>query len=300
MSNSSPMLEEGLPRGNEVIAMHEALRDGLSAVVIGRNEEDFLPLTLPPLRAVADEIIFVDTGSEDRTIDIAEEHGCRIFRKPWQDDFSDAKNFGLDQARHSWILNVDCDEAVDGRPEVRRQLREKCLDDAEGKPVFIINIDNLMADGGVKQQDAMRLFRNDPRIRFEHPIHESVCDSVYRNWPEYKPEKIDVCLTHYGYRRDANKDKLKRNIAILRAWMEREPDHIFGNYKLGMNLHYRGNVSEGLFFLGRAFELICRERDKASYPFLKTMIPFYVNGLIEDGRVAEARAVREKVLSWEE
>ncbi|MBF0152482.1 MAG: glycosyltransferase [Magnetococcales bacterium] len=279
--------------------MYETRRDGLSAVMIGRNEENFLPMTLPPLRDVADEIIFVDTGSGDRTVDIAEEYGCRIFRQPWQDDFSIPKNFGIDQARHSWILNVDCDEAIDSKSKTRERFLEKCLGDEEGKPVFIINIDNLMANGSIKRQDAMRLFRNDSRIRFEHPIHESVCDSVYRNWPEYKPEKLDLRLTHFGYQQDSNKEKLKRNIAILRAWMEREPDHIFGNYKLGMNLHYRGNISEGLFFLGRAFELICREEDKSSYPFLKTMIPFYINELIEDGRVAEARAVREQVLGWE-
>ncbi|MBF0177215.1 MAG: glycosyltransferase [Magnetococcales bacterium] len=279
--------------------MHTTLRDGLSAVVMGRNEENFLHMTLPPLREVADEIIFVDTGSEDRTIDIAEEYGCRIFRQPWQDDFSIPKNYGINQALHTWILNVDCDEALDTKTDTRERFVEKCLGDEEGKPVFIINIDNLMADGGVARQDAMRLFRNDPRIRFEHPIHESVCESVYRGWPEYRPERLDLRLTHFGYKQDANKEKLKRNIAILRAWVDREPDHVFGNYKLGMNLHHRGNVSEGLFFVGRAFELICKETDKTSYPFLKTMIPFYINELIEDGRIADARTVREKVLSWE-
>ncbi|MBF0134959.1 MAG: glycosyltransferase [Magnetococcus sp. DMHC-1] len=279
--------------------MQETLRDGLSAVIIGRNEENFLPRTLPPLLDVADEIIFVDTGSDDRTMDIAEEFGCKIFRQPWQDDFSVPKNFGIDRARHSWILNVDCDEALDTQPKTRDKFAEKCLGDAEGKPVFIIHIDNLLANGTVKRQDAMRLFRNDPRIRFQNPIHESVCNSVYQNWPEFRPEKLDMRLTHFGYQQDSNKEKLKRNIAILRAWMAREPDNIFGNYKLGMNLHFRGNISEGLYFLGRAFDLVCKVKDRSSYPFLKEMIPFYINELIQDGRSEDAKSARDTVLGWE-
>ncbi|MBF0626409.1 MAG: glycosyltransferase [Magnetococcales bacterium] len=277
--------------------MQTIQRDGLSAVMIGCNEEKFLPLTLPPLREAVDEVIFVDTGSQDRTLDIAEEFGCRIFRHDWVNDFSAPKNFGIDQASHSWILNVDCDEALTVDNGTRGWIHNQCHG-GNDKPVFIVGIDNLLANGAVTRQESMRLFRNDPRIRFENPIHESVCESVYRNWPHYRPERVDLRLTHYGYQQDANKEKMRRNIKILREWLSRESDNIFGNYKLGMNLHHQGNISEGLYFMGRAFDLVNAVADKRSYPFLEQMVPFYFQGLLEEGRREEAMDVKASVARW--
>ncbi|MBF0625510.1 MAG: glycosyltransferase [Magnetococcales bacterium] len=272
-------------------------REGLSVVMIGRNEEAFLDLSLPPLVGTVDEIVFVDTGSTDRTLALAEARGCRIFRHDWADDFSAPKNFGIHQARCAWILNVDCDEALVVEPGTRDWIASHCLA-ARPEPAFIVTLDNLMADGSRVRQEALRLFRNDERIRFRNPVHESVCDAVYQHWPRQPPGRAELTLRHHGYRQGTNREKLRRNVHILRQWLQREPDTLFGNYKLGTNLLHLGGTGEGLFFLGRAFGLLCQVPDRISYPFADQLVTLYFQELLRAGRPDEARQVREIVAAW--
>ena len=101
----------------------ESILPGLSVVMIGRNEEACLRQAIIPALQLADEVVFVDTGSTDSSAVLAEELGARVFFFAWCDDFSRAKNFAVEQARHAWILNMDCDESLDVR-QARKILPE--------------------------------------------------------------------------------------------------------------------------------------------------------------------------------
>ena len=83
----------------------------LSACLITLNEEHNLPRALGSLKAVADEIIVVDSGSADRTADVAREHGARFFTRPWT-TYAEQKNFAAAQAAHDWIFSMDADEEL--------------------------------------------------------------------------------------------------------------------------------------------------------------------------------------------
>src|SRR5579883_1951392 len=87
----------------------------LSAAIIVKNEERHLPECLSSLAGLVDEIVIVDTGSTDRTREIAASAGARIFDFPWMGDFSAARNHALNQVRGDWTLYIDADERV--RPE---------------------------------------------------------------------------------------------------------------------------------------------------------------------------------------
>jgi len=93
----------------------------LSAVLITLNEERRLPRALESLAGVADEILVVDSGSTDRTRQIAESHGARFISHPWE-GYSRQKNFAASQAKFDWILSLDADEVV--TPELAAELRE--------------------------------------------------------------------------------------------------------------------------------------------------------------------------------
>src|ERR1700722_6294832 len=97
----------------------------LSAALIVKNEEKFLGSCLRSLKGLADEVVVVDTGSTDRTTDIAIAEGARLYHRPWTGDFSAARNEALNLARGDWILYVDAEERVSGGdPELlRAQLR---------------------------------------------------------------------------------------------------------------------------------------------------------------------------------
>jgi glycosyltransferase involved in cell wall biosynthesis len=93
----------------------------ISAVIIALNEERRLPGALESLAGVADEILVVDSGSTDRTVDIAAEHGARVLSQPWE-GYSRQKNFAASQAAYPWILSLDADEVI--TPELAAELRE--------------------------------------------------------------------------------------------------------------------------------------------------------------------------------
>lgn len=273
--------------------------NGISVVIMGRDEEQFLALTLPPLRQVADEIIFVDTGSQDRTLALAESFGCRIFHQPWQEDFSAPKNYGIEQAQFAWIFNVDCDELLLHPEQARKTiLALNETEEQNSAPGWIIQIDNLTASGESVPSKALRLFRNDARIRFNNPIHEGVADALYRHWPHTPPTALNICLRHYGYQAGVNKEKLGRNMAILRKWVQQEPENVYGCFKLGANLRHRGSGREGLFFLERAFNLLSQATDKNSYPFLENLVSTYYQSLLENGMQEKAMELRKQLGSW--
>src|SRR5690242_19447443 len=100
-----------------------AARPFISACLIVKNEEDNLARCLGSVASAVDEIVLVDTGSTDRTVEIAEQFGARVFHFTWCDDFSAARNESLRHARGEWILWVDGDdELVEAQPDALRTL----------------------------------------------------------------------------------------------------------------------------------------------------------------------------------
>src|SRR4051812_11925913 len=85
----------------------------LSLCMIVKNESQWLRQALTSVKDLVDEIIIVDTGSEDSTVEIAKSFGAKIFSIPWENDFSKARNYSLEQATSDWILVLDADEVIE-------------------------------------------------------------------------------------------------------------------------------------------------------------------------------------------
>ncbi len=217
--------------------------------------------------------------------------GC--LERPWEDDFSKAKNHGLEQAGHAWILNVDCDEVL-ALDQTARDLKQTlAAHDSSQVPAYVMRIENTFADGRSVPQEALRLFGNDARIRFSNPIHESIGESLYQHWPNQRPKALPLTLRHYGYDGTSTKAKLNRNIAILRRWVEQEPT-LFGRYKLGINLLHMGRRTEALVHLGNAFADLTTSPDPGSYPFRFELARQYHKALQSAGRNNEAQALLQR------
>ena len=268
---------------------------GLSVVMIAKNSEQYLPVVLRSLQDVADEIVLVDTGSADSTLDIARTYGCRIFEFTWSDDFAVAKNFGLEQARYSWILNVDTDEVLYDKKA--KKLLASALLDASAY-AYIIWLDNLFDSGQSESVKGLRLFRNDSRIRFTNPVHESIGESLYANWPTFVPPLLDIHLRHYGYLPRNAQGKHDRNIEMMKRWTAAEPDNIFANYKLGTTLCEAGRKDESLLPLKKTFELFLESNDRGSYPFLAAFLDEYCDLLVVMGNEDMAFQVRQIAKVW--
>jgi glycosyltransferase involved in cell wall biosynthesis len=263
--------------------------------MIGRHEENLLPQTLGSLVGIADEIVFVDTGSRDGTVDAARQFNCQILHFPWCNDFSKPRNFGIEHARYEWILIIDCDEALFGA-YARDQL-DKVYSSLD-QPAFLVWIDNLYEHRRVESFRAMRLFRNDPRIRFQRPIHESVCESVYQGWPDVAIETLDIRVKHYGYLSSCVAGKHERNANLLLGLIEHQPDDVYASYKLALTLHEVGNLDEALKYYARTFDLFSRSRDRNTYPFLDTFISVYGEALKKAGLIEHFRKFKKITDEW--
>ncbi len=190
----------------------------LSVCMIARDEERWLPRSLGSVRPWVDEIVLVDTGSSDRTMQIAREFGARVFEQPWQADFALHRNQALAQARGRWVLSLDADEELDqeNAPHLRGLLARPEL---EGMDALFIEIVHLALDGGHSLQVLPRLFRNFTGISFAGRIHERLLGGNGRAL------RAPVRLVHHGFAQEPAvlTAKAARNLGLIRAWLEREP-----------------------------------------------------------------------------
>jgi glycosyltransferase involved in cell wall biosynthesis len=197
------------------------VRPLLTASLIVKNEEKILGDCLASLRGVADEVVIVDTGSTDRTREIAESAGACVYDFTWTGDFSAARNRALDLSSGKWILYIDADERV--RPESVSNLRIELSDPGcAGYEVL------LYPRPGHTPFRIMRLFRNDPSVRFRGIIHENIWPELY----EYGARlglgfgKSALTLDHKGYEGDLAA-KNARNLPMLLRALRQDPEHIY-------------------------------------------------------------------------
>jgi len=146
----------------------------LSACLITLNEEHNLPRALASLRSIVDEIIVVDSGSTDRTVEIARAAGARVLTRAWS-GYADQKNYAAEQAGHEWILSVDADE------ELSTALQGALLKWKAGEPaaeMYEVSRRTWYLGAWIKHSGwypdyQRRLFRRDA-ARFAGLVHESL------------------------------------------------------------------------------------------------------------------------------
>lgn len=190
----------------------------ISACVITKNEEKHITRWLENMRPVADEILVIDTGSEDATVSLAQQGGAQVYQFPWQDDFSAAKNFAIEQAHGEWILFLDADEyfspdsILKVRPLIERyQANRKIV-------AFIsqwINLDEDEHDRFIKAEYQVRIFRNQTDLRYAGKIHETLQSSSLRNGYRQMRMVPELVIYHTGYSSSLVREKLIRNLHFL-------------------------------------------------------------------------------------
>ncbi len=232
----------------------------VSACLIVRNEEKALPECLDSIRPIVDEIVVVDTGSTDETVRLAREGGAEVHHFPWNDDFSAARNAALDQARGDWILVIDADERLEwsGGASFREPLKEK------GKWGFLLTLVNIYEERSSSVL-LLRLFRNNPKIRYTGIIHERVDPALVEVSGCFKDAvgKHPAMFRHLGYlaERRGEKAKDERDLRLLKKQAASDPDDAFNWYKLAVHPFIRKHLrEEAEEALKRAWAII-RERD---------------------------------------
>lgn len=195
------------------IERHTASDASISLCMIVRDEQTFLGPCLNSVKHLVDEIIVVDTGSKDRSADIATIYGARVYHEKWRDDFALVRNISLEKAGGKWILILDADEVI-ARQDFEA-LRRMVTSESKTALVYsiqtrnYINLANTLDwqanDGSYPQQEAgigwfptnkVRLFQNNDAIRFDYPVHEMV-DARAKD-AGFAIKKCPVPVHHYG------------------------------------------------------------------------------------------------------
>jgi len=199
-----------------------------------------LPRCLASIRELVDEIVVVDTGSVDESPRIAAEFGARVFDAEWRNDFAAARNAALDRARGRFILYIDADERAG--PLSRETLAGQLAD-----PGLVAATVRFRPRTGFTRYRECRIFRNDPRIRFENVIHETMVpaiEAVVRS-DGLRVGHGDLAIDHFGYD-DSQAAKHRRDIPLLRERLARDPEHVYSWNHLGRALAGVGDVDGAL------------------------------------------------------
>jgi tetratricopeptide (TPR) repeat protein len=266
----------------------EGLR--LSLCMIVRDEQEMLPRCLSAVAAAVDEIVIVDTGSTDATIEIARSFGARVIERGWTGSFAQARNVSFDAANGDWLIYLDADEVLAGEDLERLRALTGCT----WREAFYLSETNHTGeiDGGTAvAHSALRVLRNRPEYRFEGRLHEQIAHRL----PGYLPERVEttgIRVEHYGYLgvvRDL-REKSRRNIELLRLSQRERPATPFLLYNLGSEYAAAGEHTAAVTELQKAQELLEALPDRDSYRFAPALMCRLVRSLRISGRAGDALA----------
>ncbi len=227
----------------------------LTVGMIVKNEEKTLGrclAALEPLRkAVPSELIVTDTGSTDRTVEIAEKYTGNVLHFDWCDDFAAARNTGLFAAKGEWFLFLDADEWFDDTAELARFFKSgEC--DRYWTGSFVVRSYTDFRGKDYNDFHACRMFRTYPGIHFQNRVHEDI--------QVVAPTKVleHTFVHHYGYvfhSVDERNRKIGRNIAMLVRELKEEPENLKAYSQLAGQYLDTGENEKTVFYAERGLKL---------------------------------------------
>ena len=264
----------------------------LSVCIIAKNSESTIENCLKSVYNIADEIIFVDTGSTDNTINIAKNYTDKIYNFTWEDNFSQARNFSLEQAKGKYILILDSDEELSNPNELINTLNN--LDDNIGGLLIRVNSYKINPNNQVEKMstDLLRVFLNHPEIRFKGRIHEQVFDSIVSLG--LKIENSNISIYHSGYNLNANDLKIKqeRNLRLLKLALEEDPTNLYLLNHLAKTLVALGSIDDAI----KIFKIVVERSEDVGTYTIESMN--YLTSLyIQSKKYEDAIKCAEKSLS---
>jgi glycosyltransferase involved in cell wall biosynthesis len=270
-------------QANSALLNKKDKRPLLSICMIVKNEEKNIGECLNSAQGLADEIIVTDTGSTDKTVEIAQSCGAKIEHFAWTKDFAAARNYSVSKAASRWIIWLDADDRLPKKTV--EELRKKLSQEIPNKVFYLVVCNS--ADGGRTgaRFSQIRVFPNNPDIRFEGRIHEQILSSVRKlNLIE---EKSPLEIFHTGYEDPALlKEKQMRNLEMFKEEypdpMKMDPNAM---YHYGLSYEIIGDYENALIWMKNALEKSKKER----YDEFTILIPQNIARIFERlGKTDEA------------
>jgi glycosyltransferase involved in cell wall biosynthesis len=217
----------------------------ISLCMIVKNEEQHLPRVLESVKEQVDEVIIVDTGSTDRTVEIARQYQAKVHSFVWIHDFAAARNESLRHATCDYILVLDADEYLDEEADLRRDV-------ASGHDAYLLRIKNYVSGAPAVYHPAVRLFKNGIGLKYAGKIHEH----LNLDDGDFSQAVGQSLIHHTGYQNEVMQDrnKVERNLKILLQEVEENPTG-YNLYNLGTQYRVMKQYDKAFDCLKRAFHL---------------------------------------------
>jgi Flp pilus assembly protein TadD len=222
--------------------------------MIVKNAEQDIPHCLRSAKAAVDQIVVVDTGSTDRTREVAAQCGAEVFSIPWENHFAKARNAAIGLMTTDWILVLDPDEELS--PEAASEIRSLLVCDEMIAAYLFLQRNYMKADskwvscqtlhpwtGGLERAEnasfyidnpSIRLFRRTPQIFYSHRIHEMLDPQIYASGMKIEPSNL--VIHHFGFLADAGSRQAKdySYLELIKLAVEEEPGNGWNWMQLGM------------------------------------------------------------------
>jgi 2-polyprenyl-3-methyl-5-hydroxy-6-metoxy-1,4-benzoquinol methylase/glycosyltransferase involved in cell wall biosynthesis len=226
-----------------------------------KNEEKNLDRCLKSLKPIMEqidaEIIIVDTGSEDGTVEIARKYTDRVYFHKWNNNFSEMRNITIGYATGKWVFILDADEEVADAEEIIVFFKSEYPDHFNTCTVKVKSLVYNNSDDFVLLV-SHRLFKNDGTFGYKGAIH---------NLPVYKYPvlALNTSIIHYGYISDDEElmeRKFERTGSLLKSELEKDPENIYYNFQLSVTYAMHKDYKEALEQAEKAYNLLLK-RDEA-------------------------------------
>lgn len=266
----------------------------VSLCMIVKNEGRYLRRCLSSVSDIVDEIVIVDTGSSDDTVQIAKEFGAVLGYFEWNQNFSDARNQALALATKEWILVLDADEYL--RLEDRDKLIKAFNDfNYDGYIIKTLNFNGDDNNQAFITNLNQRIFKNNKNYTYKGAIHEQViCLNPDKQKNEFKI--IDVGFYHSGYLATIvqGKNKPNRNLEILKEVAKEDPSNTFTLFNLANEYSQLNDLEEAFRLYDEAYK-----KESFTVGFMPKLVIFRLQCLINMNRTEEAlQAIEEGLKAY--
>lgn len=255
----------------------------ISVCMIAKNEEKYIGECLKRLSRYDWEIVVVDTGSTDKTVEIALSFTPHVYHFEWVNDFSAARNFSISKASNDYILVVDCDEFLEA--ETTRILAETVISTliSQASPKQIGMLDRISPDADTTSDTSSLSEQLSAPL-----VHEHIARFFDRNYYHYQgtiheqvtaidgsiPDFVSIPLTffHAGYSSAIiKKQKASRNIFMLEAALQRTPQEPYLLFQLGQSYFGLSEYEQALPYFEAALAIDINENEE----YLQTLVESY-------------------------
>lgn len=265
----------------------------LSIGLMVKNEEKNLDKCLNSLRPILEnldsELVIVDTGSTDRTIDICRRYTSKVFCYKWNNDFAEARNEIIKHCRGDWYFSIDADEVIENSKDIIEFFKNREYKKYNSAVIKLKNLEDLNDSSKYTFTDLPRLFKRDKDFKYVGAIHEQ---------PQFKmPMKNLKCvLQHYGYIFNDKKlmeVKFKRNKEILEKEITKDDKNIYLKHQLATTYCMHNDIDKSLEILRELYYSLSNDEKKVH----KYVMTEYTHVLILNKSYDECIKVCAEVLS---